>query len=172
MALFFGKVITREKEDAKEAFLRPWTPPAQISTFGRYLNKHQKLCKAIGITISDTNKILFFVVQMYDSKIFTEEEIMEYKILLTNDKYDWSNNLTYFTALYAMQKACSEDRAAESVFESAANINHIAPEMIVNHASINLDRGGAIGTPEDEATTAYHDYVEGLKELLLNEKNI
>ena len=110
------------------------------------------------------------MVQMCARKIFTEEEIMEYKILLTNDKYDWSNNLTYFTALYAMQKACSEDRAAESVFESAANINHIAPAMIVNHASINLDRGGAIGTPEDDATTAYHDYVEGLEELLLNDK--
>ena len=42
--------------------------------------------------------------------------------------------------------------------------------MSFHHASINLNRGGVIGTPEDEVTTAYHDYVEGLKESLLGAK--
>ena len=46
--------------------------------FGNYLNKHQKLCKAIGIPISDTDKILLFIVHMYASKYFTEEELMKY----------------------------------------------------------------------------------------------
>ena len=48
-----------------------------------------------------------------------------------------------------MQKEYSEDRATESVFESAANITHIALEMSVGHAYIISNRGGAILMPED-----------------------
>ena len=47
----------QQKIYAKEASMRPWTPPAHIITFGRYLDKHQKLFKAIGILNSDTDRI-------------------------------------------------------------------------------------------------------------------
>ena len=62
-----------------------------------------------------------------------------------------------------MQTFYSEDCASESTFKSSANIIHTAPAMSVSHTSIKLNRGGAIGIPEDEAKTAYHDYVEGLE---------
>ena len=68
------------------------------------------------------------------------------------------------------EKAYSEDHAAEIGFKSASNITHIAPEMSIFYASINLNIGIIIGTPLDEATTAYHDYVEGLEESLLGAK--
>ena len=59
-----------------------------IITFGCYLEKHQKLCKAIRTLIRDTKKILFFVVKMYARRHFKEEEMMKYKILPTNKKDD------------------------------------------------------------------------------------
>ena len=62
-----------------------------------------------------------------------------------------------------MQKSYSEDRSTESGFKSTTNITHIAPFMSVSHTSINSSRGGAMGTPEDEAKMVYHDYVEGLE---------
>ena len=73
--------------------------------------------------------------------------MMKYEMIPTSNKYDWINNLAYFTTLYAMQKSYSEDRATESGIESADNITHIAPETSVDHAPINLNRGGAMGTP-------------------------
>ena len=89
--------------------------------------------------------------------------MMNYNILPTNKKDDWEKTLTYFATFCAMQKAYLEDRATESGFEIAANINHIAPTMSVVHASTNPNTGGMIGTPEYEAKIAYHDYVKGLE---------
>ena len=68
-------------------------------------------------------------------------------MILTNEKDDCAKTLTYFITLYAMQKSYSEDRVAESGFESAANITHIAPTISFGQASINLNRDGAIGMP-------------------------
>ena len=87
------KVITQENTEADEALLRPWTPLVHIITSGLYLNKHQKLRKAIGISISNTNKMLFFVVQMYARNHFTNEEMTEYKMIPTNEKNDWTKTL-------------------------------------------------------------------------------
>ena len=75
--------------------------------------KKSKLCKAIGILISYTDKILFFVIQMYASKNYTEEEMMKYEMILTNDKDYWKNTIAYFIVLYATRKYYSEDRATE-----------------------------------------------------------
>ena len=42
--------------------------------------------------------------------------------------------------------------------------------MIVGHAFINSNRGSGIKTTEDEATTAYHDYIEGPEEPISDAK--
>ena len=63
-----------------------------------------------------------------------------------------------------------EDCNTESGFRSAANANHIAPAVSVGNASINLNRGGTMRTPDDKAIAAYHDYVEGMEESLVDAK--
>ena len=98
--------------------MQPWTPPEHIITFGYYLNKHQKLCKAIGIPISDTD--------MYSSKHFKEEEMMKYDIFPTDKKDNWAKTSAYFTTLYAMRKVYSEDPATEIGFKRVTNITHIS----------------------------------------------
>ena len=98
------KVLTQEKTEANDAFLQAWTPPSHIITFRSYLEKHQKLCKAIDIPIRNTDKILFFVVHMYASKHLTEEEMTKYEMTPNNDKDSWIKNLAYLINLYTMQK--------------------------------------------------------------------
>ena len=88
---------------------------------------------------------------------------MKYERIQTVGKYDCTKTLAYFTTLYAMRKSYSGDCAAEMRFESAANIAHTSPEMSASNASINLNRGGTMEKPKEEATTVYHDYVEGLE---------
>ena len=65
-----------------------------------------------------------------------------------------------------MQKAYSESRVTESGLDSVANIAHIAPVMSTGHAFINLNIVSAIEIPEEEATTAYRDYIKVMEELL------
>ena len=100
---------------------------------------------------------------MYASKFFSEEYMIKYKMTPTNDKENWTNMLTYFITLYAMQKAYSEYQAAESGFESEANATHISLSMRIGNYPINLNTGGTMGTPEYEAETAYREYVKGLE---------
>ena len=97
---------------------------------------------------------------MYSSKDFTKEEMIKYEMIQNNNKNYWTKMLTYFTHVYAMRKAYSEDRATERGFEIAANSTHISPPTIVRNASINLNRSGIIiniiPMQEDEETTDYH----------------
>ena len=95
------------EKEAKAAFLQPWTPPTHIIMYGRFLDKHQKLGKAIGNLILDTDTILQFVVQMYASKYFTGEHMMAYECQTNDKKDDLHETLKYFTDLYTLQKAYS-----------------------------------------------------------------
>ena len=99
------KVITREKTESKETFMQPWTSLSHKINFGRYFNKHQKFCKYINIPISDTNKILLFLVQIYASKHFTEEDMMKYEMIPNNDNRNWNKMLANLTKIYATRKA-------------------------------------------------------------------
>ena len=97
---------------------------------------------------------------MYTGKHFTEEKMMKYEIILNNDRNDWSKTLAYFINLYTIQKAYSEDRAAEIGFESASNVTNIAPPESISNASFNMNIGGTMGsitpTQENEVTAAYN----------------
>ena len=86
---------------------------------------------------------------MYARKHFKEEYMTKYEMIPTNEKDDRSKTLTYSTTLYAMRKAYSEDRAAESGFESVDKTTHITRATSVGHASIKLNRGREIGIPEN-----------------------
>ena len=84
-----------------------------------------------------------------------------------NEKKRLIKTLTYFTNLYAMQKAYTEDQATESGFENAANINHTVQPSSVNINSFNMNRNstGSVSTTQYyEAISAYNDYVKGLEE--------
>ena len=73
-----------EKTYAKTVFLQPWTPSTHIIMYERYLYKQQKISKAIGTPIPNTDNIMQFVVQMYAGKYFTEEHMMAYECQTNN----------------------------------------------------------------------------------------
>ena len=85
-------MFTKEKSNTRMTFYQPWMEGNHIITCSRYPDKNQKLCKAIGISRSNTNKVLFIFEQIYARGVFEEKEITDYEIKLDNDK-DWPNTL-------------------------------------------------------------------------------
>ena len=94
--------------------------------------------------------------------------------MILNDRNNWFKTLTYFTNLYAMRKAYSEDRAVERGFEISANVTHIYSPAIIINSSFNMNIGGTMGsitpTQYGEVTATYNDYIEGVEESLADAK--
>jgi hypothetical protein len=123
-----------------------------IITFGRQLTKQQKKCKAINVIISDKAKTLHFVGQMYKSDYFTEEEMTKYKILLDTNKV-WDKTLALFTDLFSLRKACGNNKAANSGFESTAHV--------CDHSSAH-----SVTTANTKSDNTRNLYIESLEESL------
>jgi hypothetical protein len=64
----------------------------------------------------------------------------------------WLHTLQFFTKIFAQRKAYGDNRAANSVFDSAAHINNIPTN------------GSLVSTSSD--FTTHNLYIEGLKESL------
>jgi hypothetical protein len=89
---------------------------------------------------------------MYKSDYFTKEQTTKYEMLVDNDK-TWALTLQHFMQLYAQQKAYGDNRAANSRFDSMANIYDVTSDQTM------------ASTAPSEITTR-HLYIESLEELL------
>jgi hypothetical protein len=141
------KIMTRERTDATNAFYQAWVPN----------NKQQKKCKTINVIIFNEAKTLHFVGQMYKSDYFTDEQMTKYEILVDLDKV-WEKTLTHFTDLYALCKAYGNNRAANSGFESAVQVQEIFLGHSIITTESDLTRGLYIGSLEESLVVA-QEYV-------------
>ncbi len=147
------KVMTKERTNATEAFYHAWVPNTRhIITFGRQLTKLQKKCKTINVIILEEAKTLHFVGQMNKSNYFIKEQMTKYEMLVNKDK-TWALTLQHFMQLYAQQKVYGDDRAANSGFNSIANIYDVPSDQSM------------ASTAPSEITTC-DLYIESLEKLL------
>jgi hypothetical protein len=144
--------MTKERTNATEAFYHAWVPnTTHIITFRRQLTKLQKKCKTV-IIISEEAKTLHFDGQMYKSNYFTKEQMTKYEMLVDKDK-SWAITLQHSMQFYAQQKAYRDNHAANSVFNSMANIYDVPSNQSM------------ASTAPNEITTR-DLYIESLEELL------
>ena len=87
-----------------------------------------KKCKIINVIISEEAKTIHFVGHMYKSNYFTKEQMTKYEMLVNKDK-TWALTLQHFTQLYAQRKVYGDDRAANSGFNSMANIYNVPSDQ-------------------------------------------
>jgi hypothetical protein len=114
--------MTKEQMDTTKAFYYTWVPSStHVIKFGHQLTKLQKKCHTINVIISNEAKTLHFVGQMYKGDYFTEDQMTKYKIRSDADK-EWDPTLDHFSKLFVQCKAYSDDRTANSRFESAATM--------------------------------------------------
>ncbi len=68
---------------------------------------------------------------MYKSDYFTEEQMTKYEMQRDTDKV-WTTTLQFFTDLYTQRKAYCDNRAANSGFDSAAQVHEYPPTEAIS----------------------------------------
>ena len=126
-------VTTLEKKQAAEQFQIKWNGTTHITKYARQLDKHQKLCRDIGVPAHDNQKIQIYVEQMYACEMFDDKEMTEWEDKVTADK-TWAIAKAYFEKLYRSKAKYSEERAARAGgFTSANSLTDRTRAIIQQH---------------------------------------
>ena len=108
----------------KASYYEKWNPTNHITDFGKRLNKDQAQLAISNITISNADKLKFYIGQMYASRTFQRETMMKWeKKIMTNKT--WTNTKTYFedeTAKEETYRNNSNGSTSDAKYESAANM--------------------------------------------------
>ena len=126
-------VITNaEKIAIKAAFHAPWadTPNAHVTTFARQLDRRQTECLDHGVTITDAEKVVHFIEQMYTCGLFEARFLDDWEE--STDK-SWATTLPLFVAQFNKERRTLErannnkNFASANVFRERRTTNSLAP---------------------------------------------
>jgi len=115
------KITNAQQLAGKNRFAAPWseTPNAHVTTYARQLDRRQVECGELNVTISDGDKILQFIGEMFASKLFDRKFLDDWE---DEDSKTWKETVTHFGEEYGKISRARE-RAAEragSDYSSAA----------------------------------------------------
>jgi hypothetical protein len=110
------------KKNLRMAYYIEWDGKIHLTAFGKRLDEDQVRIKRFGITISNEDKLQFYLEQMYASNHFDKKEMMEWenKTIAIKDNFDKAK--MYFKGLikdYNVYVQNSGGTAGKHKFESA-----------------------------------------------------
>ena len=104
------------------AYYTEWDSEIHLTAFGKRLNDNQICIECFGITISDEDKLQFYLEQMYASNHFDKKEMTEWENKTIAIKDDFDEAKLYFEWLgrdYEVYAQNSSGTAGKHNFESA-----------------------------------------------------
>ena len=146
------KVTNAQQLAIKERFLAPWseTPDAHVSTYARQLDKRQIECSELKVPVSDADKLLHFIGQMFSSDLFERKFLDDWE---DADAVDWKATVEHFSNEFG-KIGRARERAAERAgeeYSSAAALTQPAR------------RKGASTQPSNAAVSAISEYAAALE---------
>jgi hypothetical protein len=69
----------QSKKKLKNAYFAKWDSLEHLTAFGKWLDDDQTALVQSDITISDNNKLQFYLEQIYDLSIFNKAKMMEWE---------------------------------------------------------------------------------------------
>ena len=84
------------KKKLKDAYFAKWDEHEHLTAFGKRLDNDQTSLVRSDITISDEDKLQFYLEQMYDSNIFNKAEMMEWEQQPNITKTDYALAKNWF----------------------------------------------------------------------------
>jgi hypothetical protein len=141
------------KKNLRIAYYAGWDVEQHPTAFGKRLDDNQVHIKCFGITISNEDKLQFYLEQIYASNHFDKKEMSEWENKPEAIKNNFNNTKTYFEGLirdYKVYKQNSGGSAGKHNFKSAnqatkANCGNELCQYIVGIAQ-------AAVKPEEQAT--------------------
>jgi hypothetical protein len=114
------KMTTSQKYDYKtEGHKKPWDPTMSITAYFTGLDKFQISLADRGISTSVEEKAMAAGARMWESKMFTEDQMVASENKPAIDQ-TWVNLQTYFTEKWLEGRQYSADTAKQSRFKEAA----------------------------------------------------
>ncbi len=104
------------------AYYKEWDGKIHLMAFGKRLDKDQVRIKRFGITISNKDKLQFYLEQMYASNHFDKKEMTEWENKTIAIKDDFDKAKMYFKGLvkdYKVYLQNSGSTAGKHKFKSA-----------------------------------------------------
>ena len=131
-------IMKSQKLAIKAHFHAPWsvTPNSHITTFARQLNRCQIECSDHGVTITDDNKVVYFIQEMYVCGLFKDRFLDDWE---ENTNKSWKVALPLFTAQFNKEQSTIERQHRAKTFESS---------------NVFRERGAAGSFGQSTATTA------------------
>jgi hypothetical protein len=114
------RMTTTQKYEYKNAgFNAPWDPTTSITAYFTSLNRFQISLGDCGIATSNAKKTMAAGTQMWNSEMFTEDQMLSWENKPTSNQ-TWPNLQTYFTKKWLERKQYSATTAKQSCYKEAA----------------------------------------------------
>jgi hypothetical protein len=114
------KMTTAQKHEYRtKGYNTLWDPASSITVYFTQLNRFQISLVNCGIATSKAEKVMAAGAQMWESKMFTEEQMLAWDNKPTVDQ-TWTNLQTYFTKKWLERKQYLSMTAKQSRFKEAA----------------------------------------------------
>jgi hypothetical protein len=114
------RMTTAQKYEYKNAgFNAPWDPTTSITAYFTSLKRFQISLEDCGIATSNAEKTMAAGAQMWNSEMFTEDQMLLWENKPTINQ-TWPNFQTYFTKKWLEQKQYLATTAKQSRFKEAA----------------------------------------------------
>ena len=150
-------ITNTEKIEVRTYFESLWsnTPNAHVKTITNQLDERQIECADFTVNISNFNKTVFFVGQMYLSRLYKNDFLEDYD--KRNDQ-SWEKTVKVFTKQYDREIRRTKKEIGQKEYESAAALHK-------RNRDYNRNRNvGATQEAPTEASTAAMEYITELEE--------
>jgi hypothetical protein len=134
-----------------------WDGEQHLTAFGKHLNDDKVCIERFGITISNKDKLQFYLKQMYASNHFDKKEMTEWENKPEIIKNDFNNAKTYFKGLvrdYKVYEQNSGSTAGKHNFESA---NQATKANCCNELCQYIARIAQAAFKQEEQAANIHD---------------
>jgi hypothetical protein len=97
------------KKKLKQDYYTKWNNKIHLTAFGKHLDNEQMCIKHFGITISNKDKLQFYLEQMYASNSFNKKEMTKWenKPKITKNNFDEAK--LYFEGLVKDYETCEQN---------------------------------------------------------------
>ena len=143
----------KAKKALKDAYYTKWDGEEHLTAFGKRLDDDQRALVRSDVTITDEDKLQFYLEQMYDSNHFEKSEMLDWEKKPSVTKTDYIAAKHYFEELVKATDTYAQNAGGGTTgrnkYESANNMADIGDEIreyIANLASASA------GAAQEQAT--------------------